>query len=70
MDEDEWMKLPATAELMGTTVSALAQMRHRGDGPVFYRITKKTILYKRSEVIAWMQSRGHTRTDRPVSITA
>jgi predicted DNA-binding transcriptional regulator AlpA len=67
MDDDEWMKIPATAELTGTTIAGLAQMRHRGDGPVFYRITKKTILYKRSEVIAWMESRAHDRTDRPVA---
>ena len=36
---------------------------YRGDGPTFYRLSAKTILYKRAEVLAWMESRACTRTD-------
>ena len=61
--EDEWLTLPQAATLMRMTKPAIAQLRYRGFGPTFYRLSGKTILYKRSEVVAWMESRACTRTD-------
>jgi predicted DNA-binding transcriptional regulator AlpA len=61
--EDEWLTLPQAAELMRMTKATIAQMRYRGNGPKFYRLSAKTILYKRSEVLSWMESRAYTRTD-------
>jgi predicted DNA-binding transcriptional regulator AlpA len=46
---------------------ALAQLRDRGGGPRFYRLSRATILYKRSEVLSWMESRACTRTDDVLS---
>ncbi|WP_137844220.1 helix-turn-helix domain-containing protein [Microbacterium sp. 2FI] len=62
-DDNEWLTLPQAATLMRMTKAAIAQLRYRGVGPKFYRLSAKTILYKRSEVIAWMESRACTRTD-------
>lgn len=62
-DENEWLTLPQAATLMRMTKAAIAQLRYRGVGPKFYRLSAKTILYRRSEVIAWMESRACTRTD-------
>lgn len=61
--DDEWLTLPQAATLMRMTRAAIAQLRYRGVGPKFYRLSAKTILYKRSEVIAWMESRACTRSD-------
>ncbi len=61
--QDEWISLPQAAELMHMTKPAIAQLRYRGIGPVFYHLSAKTIVYKRSEVLAWMESRACTRTD-------
>jgi predicted DNA-binding transcriptional regulator AlpA len=61
--DDEWLTLPQAATLMRMTRAAIAQLRYRGIGPTFYRLSAKTILYKRSEVIEWMESRACTRTD-------
>ncbi|WP_349426904.1 helix-turn-helix domain-containing protein [Microbacterium sp. LWS13-1.2] len=61
--EDEWLTLAQAADLMRMTKATIAQMRYRGDGPRFYRLSAKTILYKRSEVLAWMESRACNRTD-------
>ena len=61
--DDEWLTLPQAATLMRMTRAAIAQLRYRGVGPTFYRLSAKTILYKRSEVLAWMESRACTRTD-------
>jgi len=61
--DDEWLTLPQAATLMRMTRAAIAQLRYRGIGPTFYRLSAKTILYKRSEVIEWMESSACTRTD-------
>lgn len=61
--DDEWLTLNQAAELMHMTKAALAQLRFRGIGPTFYRLSAKTILYKRSGVITWMESRACQRTD-------
>ena len=61
--DDEWLTLPQAATLMRMTKAALAQLRYRGVGPQFYRLSRKTILYKRPEVVEWMESRACTRTD-------
>lgn len=61
--EDEWLTLPQAAALMRMTKPAIAQLRYRGVGPTFYRLSAKTIVYKQSEVVSWMESRACTRTD-------
>lgn len=50
--DDEWLTLPQAATLMRMTRAAIAQRRYRGDGPTFYRLSTKTILYNRAEVLA------------------
>ncbi|MEV8266833.1 helix-turn-helix domain-containing protein [Microbacterium sp. NPDC076911] len=61
--DDEWLTLPQAASLMRMTRAAIAQLRYRGGGPTFYRLSAKTILYKRSEIVSWMESRACSRTD-------
>ena len=61
--KDEWLDLDDAAQMMHMTRAALAQLRYRGGGPTFYRISAKTILYKRSGILEWMESRACTRTD-------
>jgi predicted DNA-binding transcriptional regulator AlpA len=49
-------------ELTGLSIAALAQLRHRGQGPRFYKPTPRTVLYKREEVIAWLEASAQTAT--------
>jgi len=46
------------------STGALAQLRYTGTGPRFYKPTPKTVLYKRSEVIAWVEASAHESTSR------
>lgn len=56
---------PDTAsDIAGLSVAALAQLRYRGDGPRFYKPTARTVRYKRSEVIAWIEGSARTSTNR------
>jgi predicted DNA-binding transcriptional regulator AlpA len=49
-------------EITGLSIAALAQLRHRGQGPRFYKPTPRTVLYKREEVIAWLEASAQTAT--------
>jgi hypothetical protein len=59
------------AALIGSTVAALAQMRTRGGGPPYTRISSHTdsrgyvrgpIRYTRRALIEWLQERVHNNT--------
>lgn len=60
MDE-EYIHAEEVKEITGLTVAALSQLRYRGIGPRFYKPTPRTVLYKRSEVIAWIEASAQTR---------
>ena len=54
--DQEFIHAEEVKEITGLTVAALSQMRYRGIGPRFYKPTPRTVLYKRSEVIAWIEA--------------
>jgi predicted DNA-binding transcriptional regulator AlpA len=60
MDE-EYIHAEEVKQMTGLTVAALSQLRYRGIGPRFYKPTPRTVLYKRSEVIAWIEASAQTR---------
>jgi predicted DNA-binding transcriptional regulator AlpA len=57
--EEKFITPIGVRELTGMTLAALAQLRHRGQGPRFYKPTARTVLYRRSEVIAWVERTAH-----------
>ncbi|HEX4058123.1 MAG TPA: hypothetical protein VHX87_07390 [Galbitalea sp.] len=56
----------AVAEMTGLSVAALAQLRYQGKGPRFYKPTARTVLYRPSEVVAWVEASAQTRTGSAV----
>lgn len=60
--EDDFIQPAAVSEMTGMSTGALAQLRYAGTGPRFYKPTPKTVLYKRSEVIAWVEASARQRT--------
>jgi predicted DNA-binding transcriptional regulator AlpA len=63
MDND-FIQPTEVESITGLTVTALAQLRYQGRGPRFYKPTPKTVLYKRSEVVAWVEASVQTSTPR------
>lgn len=64
MDE---MATPAqVAEALHMTEAALAQLRYRGNGPVFARCGRSRVLYRWLDVQKWIEESLHTRTDQPL----
>jgi predicted DNA-binding transcriptional regulator AlpA len=54
--DDEFVPPATVQEITGVSIAALAQLRHRGQGPRYYKPTARIVLYKRSEVLAWVES--------------
>jgi predicted DNA-binding transcriptional regulator AlpA len=61
MDQD-FIQPAEVGEITGLSIAALAQLRYQGRGPRFYEPTPRTVLYKRSEVIDWVEASAQTRT--------
>ncbi|MBX3100751.1 MAG: hypothetical protein KF761_14385 [Salinibacterium sp.] len=62
--EADFIQPAAVSEMTGMSTGALAQLRYTGTGPRFYKPTPKTVLYRRSEVIAWVEASAHESTSR------
>jgi len=63
---EDFIQPGAVEEMTGLSIAALAQLRYQGKGPRFYKPTPRTVLYKRSEVIAWVEGSVQTRTSSSV----
>lgn len=46
----------------GLSIGALAQLRYKGQGPQFVKLTPKTVRYVREQVQAWIESQMHTQS--------
>lgn len=60
--EEEFIQPVTVSEMTGLSTAALAQLRYLGTGPRFYKPTPRTVLYKRSEVLAWVEASAQIRT--------
>jgi predicted DNA-binding transcriptional regulator AlpA len=61
--EQDFIQPTEVGEITGLSIAALAQLRYQGRGPRFYKPTPRTVLYKRSEVIDWVEASAQTRTN-------
>lgn len=51
-------------EFAGITEGHAAQMRYKGDGPAFVKITGRQVRYRWSDIEKWVDSRTRSRTDK------
>lgn len=49
-------------QIPGMSVGLLKQMRFRGDGPPYVKVSSRRIAYAQSSLHAWMQSNERTST--------
>lgn len=63
--ERTFISATEVGEMTGLSESALAQMRTRGSGPRFYKPRPRMVLYKRVEVIAWIEESVQSKTVAP-----
>ena len=53
------------AEYLHTTEAGLAQMRYRGTGPKFCKVGPRKVVYRWSDVRAYLEANTMQRTDDP-----
>lgn len=53
---------PQVAESLHITTQSLAQMRYRGTGPKFIKAGPRKVLYRWSDVNAWLDANVHDQT--------
>lgn len=50
------------ARYLSLSMSTLAKMRGRGDGPVFLKLGHRIVVYKISDLSEWLETRKRTST--------
>ena len=54
--EDDYLSIEEASGLSRVSPDGLAQLRYKGRGPRYLKPTPKTVLYRRSDVLAWLES--------------
>jgi predicted DNA-binding transcriptional regulator AlpA len=54
--DDDFMTPAAVSELTGISLGALAQMRYDRKGPRYFKPTPRSVLYRRSDIVAWVEA--------------
>jgi len=66
-DEDAILDARAAARFLGLAVATLAKMRCMGGGPPFVKAGRR-VLYRRSDLIAWLNARRVRNTTEAQSV--
>lgn len=53
------------AEFLGYTIRALQNWRVRGGGPVFVKVSERSVRYRRRDLMAWIEAKRRTSTSDP-----
>lgn len=65
LDPEPFISATEAVTLMpGMTKNHLAQLRFDGTGPRFYKPTSRTVFYKASDVLAWLNKSARISTSK------
>ena len=59
---DERMRAPEAARYTSISASTLAKLRVYGGGPAFLKLGRRTVVYERSALDSWLNSRRFEST--------
>jgi len=62
MSNQEFLRPNEASQFLKLSVSTLAKMRMRGDGPPYSKAGPKMVLYKLSDLNDWLASRSRYST--------
>lgn len=65
--DDDYLTSKEAARFMGLSRSWLEKRRVFGDGPPYYKIGERRVLYRRAEVVAWLEQH-RTRSTSDASV--
>lgn len=63
---DQLMDERAAADVLCYSVRALQNWRYRGGGPLFIKVSARSVRYRRRDLLAWVEARTIANTGQPV----
>lgn len=54
------------ASILCYSVRALQNWRHRGGGPLFVKVSSRSIRYRRTDLAKWVEERIVANTSQPI----
>lgn len=60
MEADQLLTTAEAAEFLNTPIATMRWWRHQGTGPKAFRLGARKIMYKRSDLFAWLDQRYTT----------
>lgn len=68
LNPETYLTTEQAAVYTGLSKSYFEKLRVRGDGPAYYKVSARRVLYKLAEVEAWMAThRRHSTSEAPRS---
>lgn len=67
MPQDVFIRPDKAAHILHLSVSSLAKMRVRGDGPPYAKSGHKLVLYRESDLYLWLSARMRSSTSERVT---
>lgn len=61
-DPDSLVNEKEAASILCYSVRALQNWRHRGGGPRFVKVSSRSVRYRRSDLLAWIEERTISNT--------
>lgn len=66
---ETYLTTDQVAEQTGLSKSYFEKLRVHGDGPAYYKVSARKVLYKRAELEAWMAThRRHSTSEVPQGV--
>jgi predicted DNA-binding transcriptional regulator AlpA len=56
-NDEELISPKKAAQILGTNENVMAIWRHRGEGPDYYKLSRRAIRYLKSDIYQWLRSR-------------
>ncbi len=65
--DDDLITPAEVSKMVSLSVELLKKLRQRKAGPRFYKLSHRSVRYRRADVLAWLAERASPTPDAPLS---
>jgi predicted DNA-binding transcriptional regulator AlpA len=66
VSQEQLLNETQAADILCYSVRALQNWRHRGGGPRFVKVSARSVRYRYSDLVAWIESRTVSNTSQHI----
>ncbi len=66
VSQEQLLNETQAADILCYSVRALQNWRHRGGGPRFVKVSTRSVRYRYSDLVAWIESRTVSNTSQAI----